>query len=522
MALALATILLVGVNSFAKVNVAFLAAGSTGAWETMALAAYETPISNGGCGNNIWTLKNGASGVDGRSGSIPLETGNVWIVWDNSDAPTVVCAYIAVDSVIGSQLFFAVPRATISIPSSEIGENGGNLVPTLTDTPLPQAVYSAINGLPFNAAPADIRPEDALFAVNRALGKLNKTNYNGLGYGPGPIGVPIQSTFSTKNATPVAFAISGTDPITKQNVPKWTTVNVGAYPVMVFVNTTVTGSSGDFSNQAAFQNVNRLDLANAFNGTSPYTRDLTTTPGLDPIPLNVCLREPTSGTYNTFEFNIPRNIEINSTQELGVNPGAQGGNPLDLNNPYSGGWRKRVVGTGEMVSEVGASGGANGNVLGYAFWSTGNFANVIGTTRYLTVDGVDPLFASYSGGVFPTCSYPCPGEVQFTNILNGSYPIWAMLNVTTDAKVPPGVFNLIKAAQAETQTFAPDFVPFSQMTVFLDHFFRPGLAKGAKVANGVIQGLKESGGDEGGMRISTQSDVDNFTDTGKEIVGYQQ
>ena len=49
--------------------------------ETMALAAYETPINNGGCGNNIWTLKNGASGVDGRSGSIPLETGNVWIVW---------------------------------------------------------------------------------------------------------------------------------------------------------------------------------------------------------------------------------------------------------------------------------------------------------------------------------------------------------------------------------------------------------------------------------------------------------
>ena len=93
----------------------------------------------------------------------------------------MVCAYIAVDSVIGSQLFFAVPRPTISIPSSEIGENGGNLVPTLTDTPLPQAVYSAINGLPFNAAPADIRPEDALFAVNRALGKLNKTNYNGLG-----------------------------------------------------------------------------------------------------------------------------------------------------------------------------------------------------------------------------------------------------------------------------------------------------------------------------------------------------
>jgi hypothetical protein len=522
MAVALTTLMLVAVSSFAAVNVAFLAAGSTGAFETMGLAAYETPINQGGCGSNVWTLKNGASGVDGRTSGIPLETGNVWIVWDNSTAPTVVCAYLAVDSVIGSQLFFAVPRATLSIPSSEIGEAGGDLIPTLTDTPLPQAVYTAINGLKFNCAPADIRPEDALFAVNRALGKLNKQNYDGLGYGPGPVGIPIQSTFSTKNATPVAFAISGTDPITKEKVPSWSTIDVGAYPVMVFVNTTVTGSSGDFSNATAFQNVNRLDLTNVLNGTSPYTRDLTAASGLESVPVNICLREPTSGTYNTIEFNIPRNVEIGSTQELGVNPGVSGGNPLDIANPYSGGWRKRVIGTGEMVSEVGIAGGANGNVLGYAFWGTGNFANVVNTTRYLTVDGVDPLFAAYTGGVFPTCSYPCPGEVQFTNVLNGSYPIWAMLNVTTDAKVPPGVLNLVKAAQAETQTFAPDFVPYSQMTVFLDHFQRPGMGKGVKVANGVIQGLREAGGDEGGMRLSTQSDVDNYTDTGKEITGYQQ
>ncbi len=336
------------------------------------------------------------------------------------------------------------------------------------------------------------------------------------------MGTAIESTFSSKNATPVAFAISGKDPITGQEVPAWSTVDVGAYPVMVFANTTVTGSNGDFSNSAAFQNVNRLDLTHAVNGTAAYTRDLTTTSGLDPVALNICLREPTSGTYNTFEFNIPRNVEINSTQELGVNPGKSGGNPLDVTNPYSGGWRKRVVGTGEMVAEVGVSGGANGNVLGYAFWGTGNFANVISTTSYLTVDGVDPLFANYAGGVFPTCSYPCPGEVQFTNILNGSYPIWAMLNVTTAGKIPAGVLNLVKAAQAQTQTFAPDFVPYNQMTVFLDHFQRPGMGKGVTVANGVIQGLKEAGGDEGGMRVSTQSDVDSFADTGKEILGYQQ
>lgn len=522
MAVALAAMLLVGLNSFAAVNVAFLGAGSSAMFNTFALAAYETPINSGGCGNNIWTLKNGASGVDGRSSGIPLETGNIWIVWDNSSAPTIVCAYLSVDSVIGNQLFFAQPRATLSIPSSEIGENGGNLIPTLSDTALPSAVYTAINGLKFNAAMTDIRPEDALFATNRALAKLNNKTYDGLGYGPGPVGTPIQSSFSTKNATPVAFALSGTDPITKQNIPAWTTTSVGADPIIVFVNTTVTGSNGDFSNVAAFQNINRGDLTLAVNGTAAYTRDLTSTPGLDPIPLNVALREPTSGTYNTFEFCIPRNVELNSTQELGVNPGVNGGNPLDISNPYSGGWRKRVIGTGEMVAEVGVSGGANGNVLGYAFWGTGNFASVINNTRYLTVDGVDPLFANYAGGVFPTCSYPCPGEVQFTNILNGSYPAWSVLRVATNQKVPAGVFNLIKAAQAQTQSFAPDFVPASQLTVFRDHFQRPGLAKGTKVANGVIQGLKESGGDEGGLVLNKQGDVDNYTDTGKEITGYEQ
>jgi hypothetical protein len=511
-----------GLSSFAQVNLAFVAAGSSGAWETFGLAAYETPISQGGCGNNIWTLKNGASGDDSRSGSIPLETGNVWIVWDNSTSPSVVCAYINVDSTIGNQLFFAVPRATISIPSSEVGVAGMNLIPTLTDTPLPQAVYTALNGAKFNCAPSDIRPEDALFAESRALGKLNTTNYNGLGYGPGPIGTPVQSTFSTKTATPVDFAITGKDPITGKTVLGWTTTTVGAYPAMVFVNTTVTGSTGDFSNQAAFTNINRADLAFTLNGTYAYTRDISSTPGLPTVPMNVVLREPTSGTYNTVEFSIVRNVELNSTQELGVNPGKSDGNPLDILNPYSGGWRKRAIGTGEDVSEVGAAGGANGNVLGYAFWGTGNFAGVIDTTRYLTVDGVDPLFANYSGGVFPSCSYPCPGEVQFTNLMNGSYPIWSRLTVVTAAKVPSGVFNLIKAAQAQTQTYAPDFVPWSQMTVFHDHFSRPGMAKGTVISNGIIAGLKEAGGEEGGLTFTIQSDVDQYTDTGKELIGYQQ
>jgi hypothetical protein len=497
-------------------------------FNTFALAAYGSST----CGGFIWTYKNGAQGVDGRGGGAPVQTGNVWIVWDNSSAPTVVCAYLNVDSVVGNQLFFAQPTATLFILESA-GTAGGNLVPSLTDTPLPQAVINALDNQPFNAAMTDIRPEDALFATNRALGTLDTVHYNGLGYGPGPVGTPILSTFSSKSATPVAFALTGTDPISGKKAKGWTTTPVGASPIVIFVNTTQTsGGNGDFSNVNAFQNVNRFDLTMAVNGTYAYTRDLSSATGLQAVPLNVVLREPTSGTYNTFEFNIPRSVEIGSTQELGVNPGINGcttspcGNPLNLANPYSGGWRKRAIGTGEMVSSVAA--GSSGDALGYAFWSTGNFANVVASARYLTLDGVDPIFPSYAGGTFPP---PCPstgcaGEVSFTNIYNGSYPAWSILRVATLKTVPAGVHALITGAQTYAAGPYPDFVPFvvngtQNLTVFRSHFFRP--TTGCKqISNGHISGVAECGGDEGGGVFTLQADQDNITDTGKEMTGYKQ
>jgi hypothetical protein len=471
------------------------------------LAAY----SNSTCGTNIWTFKKGGSGIDGRSSAIPVETGNVWIVWNNS--LTTICAYLSIDATVGAQLFFAVPKATLSIPSTEIGVAGQNLVPSLTDTALPTAVYSALNGKAFNAAMLDSRPEDALFAENRALGPLD-SHYNGLGYGPGPIGTAILSTFSSSDATPVAFAIAGNDPITGLAVPAWATTNVGAAPIIVFVNTSATGSTGDFSNIAAFQNVNRFDLTLALNGTYGFTRDLSSVPGLAEQPLNVVLREPLAGAMNVLEFNIPRSVEIASTQELGVDPSQQTGNPLNLTNP-GGGWRKRALSSSEEVAAVGSS--ANGNSLGYTFWSTSNFASVVSNTRYLTVDGVDPLYANYAGGFFPTCTPPCAGLVQFTNIVNGSYPIWSIYRVATAKKVPSGVQTLISAAQTQAATAIPDFVPFTQLSVFHSHY----LLSGKSGSNGY--GTKpESGGDIGGAVFTVQADLDFLNETGKELVGFKQ
>jgi ABC-type phosphate transport system substrate-binding protein len=505
-ALSIAVLAFTGLNCFAATGLLVNAVGSTGAFNAFALAADSSASE---CGTNIWTQKNGASGIDSRSASIPANTGNVWIVWNNAE--TVACAYLGVDSVIGQQLFFAVPRGTISISSSLVGSAGDNLVHSLTDVPLPEAVYVLVNNQAFNCAPSDIRPEDALFAETRALAPLDTVHYTGLGYGPGPIGVPIlTSQGSGKSATPVAFAISGTDPITGGAIAGWKSINVGGQVVMVFVNTTDTASGG--LGTSAVQNVSRWILADILNGTLTRTRDLVPQEGLPAIGMHVFLREPTSGTYNVMEFSVPRDVEINSTQELNVNPATE--NPLDITYA-SGGTRERVIGTGEMVSTVGATTDA----IGYAFWSTTNFSSVATTTKYLTVDGVDPLYPSYvfSNGVFPTCTAPCPGLVPFTNVLNGGYPIWNILRVTTAAATPPAVQTLITQAQTQALNI-PDIVPFSSMQVFRSHYTQSGRAG----QDGFATGTKEGGGDMGGAVFTIQSDLDNFTDTGKEIVNLKQ
>src|SRR5580692_1740051 len=438
--MSLALIMLIGANCFAAVKPYFLAAGSSGAFNSFALAA--GPAEGGGiCGQNIWTKKNGAQGVDNRGTGL-LETGNVWIVWNNSTNPTIVCSYIAVDSIIGQQLFFASPASTFNI-LFPAGTAGDNLIPTLTDTPIPQAVINVLQGKAFNAAPTDIRPEDALFEETRVLAPLDTVHYNGLGYGPGPVGTPILSAFSSKSSTPALYALSGTDPITGQTVPAHATLDVGVQVVMAIVNAEQGSAqnSGHFGDSTSFFNVNRRDLTLAQNGGYAYTKDLTSVPGQGTVPLNVITREPLSGTFTAIEFNIPRNLETSSTQELGVNPATgQGttcpsapcGNPLNLSN--GGGFRWRAISNGEELSELESA--ATGDSIGYGFWSVGNFAGQSPNVRYLAVDGVDPINLNYIDGTFPTCTAPCPGIVSFANVSSGSYPIWNVLRVVSHAPTP--------------------------------------------------------------------------------------
>jgi len=508
-AMSLALMMLIGANCFA-VTPYFNGAGSSAAFNSFALAA--GPAQGGGvCGGFIWTKKSGAQGVDNRGTGL-LETGNVWIVWDNSSAPKRVCSYIAVDSIIGQQLFYAAPASTFNILFSA-GTAGDNLVPTLTDTPIPQAVINVLQGQAFNAAPTDIRPEDALFEETRVLAPLDPVHYNGLGYGPGPVGTSIKSAFSTKSSTPALYALSGTDPITGQPIPATKTEDVGVQVVVAIVNAEQGSgqNSGHFGDSTSFFNVNRRDLALAQGGGYAFTKDLTSVPGQATVSLNVIAREPLSGTFTTMEFNIPRNLETNSTQEFNVNPatgqgttcpGQPCGNPLFLSN--GAGWRKRAIGNGEEIAQIGTA--ANGDALGYAFWSVGNLAGQSPNIRYLQVDGVDPINLGYVDGTLPTCTAPCPGIVSFANVASGSYPIWNTLRVVAHKPFPAGVTALISGAQKQVVDIYPDFLPLGSMGVLRSHYKQSGIfpanGSGGDCTNG------EAGGDVGGAVLTIQGDQD--------------
>jgi hypothetical protein len=182
----------------------------------------------------------------------------------------------------------------------------------------------------FNAAHTDVRPEDGLYATTRALSSYNTTNsMYGLGYNNAAcgstglttktIGCPIFDSFNQGAVFyPLNFALKGTDPYTAAaNVPTGTTVSLGASPVVVFVNNADSSNSYGFGigqpTNYLHKDVLHKVLAQIFEGVDSCTGDLLSTvnptngayggsiPGAGQ-PIQAVLREPLSGTYNTFEF----------------------------------------------------------------------------------------------------------------------------------------------------------------------------------------------------------------------------
>ncbi|WP_158790372.1 hypothetical protein [Granulicella sp. L60] len=334
------------------------------------------------------------------------------------------------------------------------------------DTTPPAGVLAAINGVPLTAVNTDVRPEDGLFATNHALNTLHYTTATG---------VKEASTIGTSFASPIPFGLS-TDPITGDAVPAFVTIPIGAAPVIFIANAANTGV-GHTGNSAVTNidvNTGTNQAARLFSGTEC---DATVVGGSSTNAVSAILREPTSGTMNTTEFT---SFQVNGglSQETGVSASAN--NPLSATctstGGSGGGSRFRAIGTGDEVKGVGLT----ADSLGYLFFS---FEAVPPTTigaansyKYLTVDGIDPINATYSTGVTPACltgtittcqathSATTREYTNFPNLRNGTYHEWTMYRMIADSTQPTNVANaqaLVNAANIVADTSLPDFIPIA-------------------------------------------------------------
>jgi hypothetical protein len=535
----------------------FLGAGSSAQFNVTGFAALDPAANNlggrtactGGNANNHWTNSSvlNTSGMqihDPRGGGVLDEAGSVWIGWDagfiavmdydmsgggasppggaaggnfpaNAAGEGVICVDVSLDSVVGMREYFANGQFVLNSTAS--AADTPNVVPGLPNgVALPaEVVYFFTNaavGAPqvVNVALTDIRPEDGKFATVRALttlgGQMPGPAYAGLGYGPGPKGTAIKSNFSSKIMQVADFAIDPreNDPFTTLPPRTYQVASVGAAPVLVLVNNSPTGAG--HTGYSGYSQINHDVLAGIFSGQIHEVRDIGNTASSDPIQaLTVFQREPLSGTYNTFDFNVTCNWQYFSSfggpsyyrcQETDVNPsaaspGPNGGNPMDLTYTISNSTtatRQRVIGTSEMVKAVCGTLGSwttgAPDSIGYAFWGFANFKSMNTNCRYLPVDNLDPLYAypaANPGGVgfIPACTWntgsigcvtgsqPAP---PFTKIVDGSYPIWSIYRWVY--AYGPQVYWLapLEYVQLAATTYLPDLVPIANMLVFRQHY----------------------------------------------------
>ena len=560
-------VLALALVAFASVSnaqtVQFLGGGSSALFIELGQAA---ATLEGGAGVAcIWSgsaalADNNVAAVDGRPAVADIQNGKWWVVWDKGTGTDCyhpagnfnIYSYLSVDSVIGDRCYFATwggqsgCSATFT-PTQAEGNTAGNVITSFPDiasaacaganTPciIPTTVTSVLNGKRWFAAGTDVRPEDGKFASFRALTSCNTTVYRapfgggltttfGLGYNIGGaqagVGVPIQSFYTAGEVfTVLDFNITGTDPISGQNVPGYTVNTVGAQPIVVSV-----APAGGTSLGAA-TDINRFTLTLFYNGVLGRATDLLG-PTTNAALTEILVREPLSGTYNTFEYSIPNTNEFHTSQELGncnTGTGAPGSNPMNLQSANGAAItaRRRAIGTGEVTKTLQAA-AAGDDRMGYFFWSSGNAAKFTAANgKYLTVDGVDPIADSYSvtNGVFPTGANLT--QVTFKNLNAGDYPIWSALRIVTTNPAPAGVTNLIAAAQTVNAT-APDFIPLNKLNIWHSHFALPQVNVGAAALGttisaagdlcGTAGALAEYGGDAGGANVMKTANHDFCAD----------
>jgi hypothetical protein len=540
-------------------------AGSSALWQGMAISAY-----NGGKNINTnpqstytstchWTSSGKFNLIDTRLGENLTDTGAAWVVWsvphigsntavqDCSAAQTSnpavadVWVFSNVDSVVGNHAYFAKLTensgfATGSTPAAGANAIAANLyADDSSDSTPSQNIWNFLaEGAVVNVAATDIRPEDAAWAMCRNNSPLGKSSIgttdggsdglDGLGYsstgaaqGSGQcaqfnssntqtllnvFGNAIKSGYpsSSKKANVAAFNITGKDPATNVTVPAYTVTPIGAVPVVFIVNHTNGTLSG-------LTNATDAQLQTAFSGANCDAGAF----GLTGGAINIFLREPLSGTYNTTESNVMR-----YPTTYGNGPGVSGVSMetnVGTNNPLAGnsgtclagaGHRYRAIGTGEEVESVlnssSAFGSNNADGIGFAFFGYGNVNSIAGNANYsyITLDGVDPIFQSYNPGsgtsldpgqpanaelpLNTPCgtgstAFPCPEQkiwqagYSFPNVRNGSYRAWSLLRLVATGTASTYAGDLATNAQSYSVNTVPDYVPYKAVkngTVVVD------------------------------------------------------
>jgi hypothetical protein len=411
---------------------------------------------------------------DPRPGAPADETGTYWAVWvcpaggcTGANA-TDAWAHSGLDAVVGDREYLARGLSILDAGTDLSTSTGAdhaidNISPALflhgvnnankacgaqttcDDYYIPNDVWTALSGAAgagsiLTAAFTDIRLEDAFYVTNRALASpaAGAAPWLQLGYGPGPIGVPIKSFFSGTTANPAAFGLPGTnDPIDGHLVPDTIEqLPIGEEAFIFIANRTNAAAGLGFkvAGEPYFNNlvdngqlavgtpspVGQLFGGTNCSGTSTafgYSGVLPS--GLSNFPVNLIVREPLASAMNVVEFTafntFGGSLSIVGGSSVGNSPAIVPGtsqeanvlgpanNPLNQVCPGGGieGTRSRAIGTSEEVGKPGGTGvGGTADSIGYAAYAFGNVSPIGGNANYgyLQLDGVDPTFNKYSGG----------------------------------------------------------------------------------------------------------------------------
>lgn len=433
---------------------------------------YDTPTGSNAC--NVWAYYNLDSTVGNRAFFAALHTtvgtktysgAGVWpCLAGMSAAPcasvvspgldqanwcTGACTYSKQSSLVGGQVDqfnvggtnYTATASTDFLPTSvytaltntaALAQNsGGTAKPSAYCGQLGAASATTNFFCYFSAAATDVRPEDAYYATARLIKNTVATGMTGLDYSNtncrvgSNITCQIYDSFGqhgTFNA--LQFNVTGKDPYdTTASVPGYTTLSVGASPIMIEVSENGAGTSVAFNKQVTdangktiylFNNINRNQLATIFSGNSYCTGDILPAAPLACEAVNpqlgcgfgsgpalqVVHREPLSGTYNTFEF-------------TGVHTSG-GSNNAAISKLSTTGWTSNDDGGQEMFMSATSSEVTNAAVYPYFIdpgaagmgWSGGSLASACGgpvsTLGGINVVGVptgtqncsDPIFIS--------------------------------------------------------------------------------------------------------------------------------